>query len=187
MIYTNVSRGLFERDKLIFSFLISTSIDRNTGKIDPTSWGLLLRGTMTVSEADKKKQLPNPMPKNILSDLMADFIYSAEVNSPAVYAGLIESFRDNQEEWLKWAKCESPHTETFPGDWHTKLSEFQRLIVLKAFRPEKIAISFQMYVLNNMGKFFIESPSVTMEVVYADTDYKTPLIFILSTGADPTS
>jgi len=59
--------------------------------------------------------------------------------------------------------------------------------VLKAFRPEKIAISFQMYVLNNMGKFFIESPSVTMEVVYADTDYKTPLIFILSTGADPTS
>lgn len=44
-----------------------------------------------------------------------------------------------------------------------------------------------MYVLNNMGKFFIESPSVTMEVVYADTDYKTPLIFILSTGADPTS
>jgi dynein heavy chain len=38
-----------------------------------------------------------------------------------------------------------------------------------------------------MGKFFIESPSVTMDVVYAGTDYKTPLIFILSTGADPTS
>lgn len=26
-----------------------------------------------------------------------------------------------------------------------------------------------------------------MEILYADTDYKTPLIFILSTGADPTS
>lgn len=26
-----------------------------------------------------------------------------------------------------------------------------------------------------------------MEVVYADTDCKTPLIFILSTGADPTA
>ena len=25
-----------------------------------------------------------------------------------------------------------------------------------------------------------------MEVVYADTDVKTPLIFVLSTGADPT-
>jgi len=43
-----------------------------------------------------------------------------------------------------------------------------------------------MYVLNNMGKFYIESHSATMEVIYGDTDYKTPLIFILSTGADPT-
>jgi len=25
-----------------------------------------------------------------------------------------------------------------------------------------------------------------MEGIYQDTDYKTPLIFILSTGADPT-
>jgi len=59
--------------------------------------------------------------------------------------------------------------------------------LLKAFRPEKIAFAFQIYVLDNMGKFYIESQSATMEVIYADTDYKTPLIFILSTGADPTS
>ncbi len=38
-----------------------------------------------------------------------------------------------------------------------------------------------------MGKFYIEFQSASMEVVYADTDYKTPLIFILSTGADPTA
>lgn len=59
--------------------------------------------------------------------------------------------------------------------------------MLKAYRPEKIAFAFQLYVLNNMGLFYVESQSATMEVVYADTDYKTPLIFILSTGADPTS
>jgi dynein heavy chain len=29
MIYTNISRGLFEKDKIIFSFLIATSILRN--------------------------------------------------------------------------------------------------------------------------------------------------------------
>lgn len=55
MIYTSVSRGLFEADKLIFSFLISTSIDRNSGKIHPSTWNLMLRGTATISDADKKK------------------------------------------------------------------------------------------------------------------------------------
>jgi len=29
-IYNNISRGLFEKDKLIFSFLIATSISRNS-------------------------------------------------------------------------------------------------------------------------------------------------------------
>ena len=41
--------------------------------------------------------------------------------------------------------------------------------------------------MHEIGKFFIESPIATMEVVYADTDVKTPLIFVLSAGADPTS
>lgn len=61
------------------------------------------------------------------------------------------------------------------------------MILLKAFRPEKLSAVFQIFVLHHMGKFYTEPPPVTMEIVYADTDERTPMIFILSTGADPTS
>jgi len=44
ILYTNVSRGLFERDKLIYSFLIATSIKRQSKAIDEAVWNLLLRG-----------------------------------------------------------------------------------------------------------------------------------------------
>jgi len=50
-IFINVSRGLFSRDKLIFSFLICTSIDRNSEFISPISWSILLRGTIPMTEA----------------------------------------------------------------------------------------------------------------------------------------
>ena len=123
-IFTNISRGLFERDKLIFSFLISTSIDRNSGKIDPISWNLLLRGTATISDAEKKKQPPNPMPKNLLTDLAADLIWSAEIVSPDVYGGLTESFKENIDSWTQWATCEQPQSDSLPLDWQEKLSEF---------------------------------------------------------------
>jgi len=49
-IYTNISRGLFERDKLIYSFLITTSIMRQRDEIDPIAWSLLLRGAAPLTE-----------------------------------------------------------------------------------------------------------------------------------------
>lgn len=38
-----------------------------------------------------------------------------------------------------------------------------------------------------MGSYFDEIKSTTIEEIYNTSDYKTPIIFILSTGADPTS
>lgn len=46
---------------------------------------------------------------------------------------------------------------------------------------------FSHYVLNQMGSYFDEIKTTTLDEIYATSDYKTPLIFILSTGADPTS
>ena len=43
-IYSNISRGLFEADKLIFTFLIATSIDRYEELITMPGWNLLFRG-----------------------------------------------------------------------------------------------------------------------------------------------
>ena len=46
--------------------------------------------------------------------------------------------------------------------------------------------AFKHYVRAHMGQFYVDAVAVTMENIYADTDHLTPLIFILSTGADPT-
>lgn len=43
-IYTNIARGLFEADKLIFTYLIATSVNRNAGVITMAGWNALLRG-----------------------------------------------------------------------------------------------------------------------------------------------
>jgi len=51
MIYTMIARGLFEADKMIYSFLIATSIRKNSGVITMVSWNHLLRGAMPFSAA----------------------------------------------------------------------------------------------------------------------------------------
>lgn len=50
--YKNISRGLFEKDKLIYSFLIVSSIRRNSKAIDEGMWNILLRGPALISPAE---------------------------------------------------------------------------------------------------------------------------------------
>ena len=48
-IYSNISRGLFEADKLIFTYLIATSVNRNAGIITAPGWTALLRGAQPLT------------------------------------------------------------------------------------------------------------------------------------------
>lgn len=41
------------------------------------------------------------------------------------------------------------------------------------------------FVIENLGKRFIEAPPMDLPTLYQDMSYNTPLIFILSTGSDP--
>ena len=46
--------------------------------------------------------------------------------------------------------------------------------------------SFSAYVADQLGSFYDEVPPTSMEEVYGNSDQRTPVIFILSPGADPT-
>jgi dynein heavy chain len=43
--YFSICRGLFEKDKLLYSFLNSSSILRRNGDIDIDEWNFFLRGS----------------------------------------------------------------------------------------------------------------------------------------------
>jgi len=55
-----VTRGLFEKDKILFSFMIAASINRQARVISEDLWSLFAKGP---APADKDKYLPNPSKK----------------------------------------------------------------------------------------------------------------------------
>jgi dynein heavy chain len=74
-----------------------------------------------------------------------------------------------------------------PAPYNETLDQFEKLLILKIFRSEKLAFAFTDYVHTELGKMYIENQAVTMEAIYLDSDCKTPVVFILSQGADPTT
>ena len=93
----------------------------------------------------------NPFPKNILPDSSQEMLYSIEINLPSAYEGFMEDLVINNKAWTAWATSDTPQTDPLPGEWDQKMSIFERTIILKAFRPEKLSFAFQDYVLKRMG------------------------------------
>jgi dynein heavy chain len=53
--YVNISRGLFEKDKLVFSFMLCTDVMRSRGGISDEEWNFFLRGGVGVEGGRTKK------------------------------------------------------------------------------------------------------------------------------------
>lgn len=141
LIYTNIARGLFEKDKLLYSFLVATSIRRNAGIIGNISWNHLLRGAMPFTAAQLDNKPPNPLPA-LMTKLQYDIFYSIAINEGDTFEGLIDSVKENLEAWTDWATCDSPHTTALPCGFHERLAPFHKLLMLRVFRPEKLLYAF---------------------------------------------
>lgn len=67
----------------------------------------------------------------------------------------------------------------------SQISAFKKLIATRVIRPDKFSTSLQDLISNEIGKQYIEPPPFNLDQAYNDSDCMTPLIFILSPGADP--
>jgi dynein heavy chain, axonemal len=78
------------------------------------------------------------------------------------------------------------HFETMPCNFGARLTPFEKLLLIKIFKPEKIAESLSTYLDIEIGKEFASSPVSSIENLFSASDCSTPIIFVLSQGVDPT-
>ncbi|XP_058067045.1 dynein axonemal heavy chain 12 [Anopheles bellator] len=178
-LYTNVCRSLFERDKLLFSFILTTKIMISCSQIDPREFKFLLTGRDEQSTA---ASVPNPDPSWITGKLWEDVCRLEQLTD---FGGFVASFADNLAEWRAYYDAEEPQALRLPTPWDEKTNRFEKLIVLKTVRPDKFVSAIGEFVASEMGPPYVAPPPFDIARSYEDSNCLTPLIFILSPGADP--
>ena len=58
-------------------------------------------------------------------------------------------------------------------------------MLLKVLREEKLVQGIKEFVKKELGEKFIESPQFDLSGAFTDSLATTPIIFVLSPGADP--
>ncbi|XP_074137054.1 dynein axonemal heavy chain 3 isoform X2 [Sminthopsis crassicaudata] len=175
-IYNNVCRSLFEKDKLLFSLLLTIGIMKGKGKIDDEVWRFLLTGGVALDNP-----YPNPAPEWLSEKSWAEIVRASQLPS---LEGLREDVEDDSSLWKEIYDSAKPQEEPLPGEWDY-LYGLDRLVVLRCLRPDKIVPAAQEFIVHNMGKTYIEPPTFDLQGSYNDSNSCAPLIFVLSPGADP--
>ncbi|CAF0823905.1 unnamed protein product [Adineta steineri] len=176
-LYTNVCRSLFEKDKLLFSFILCTSIMLARKEMDKGEYLFFLTGGIGLENKHK-----NPG-QGWLSDKSWDEL--CRLSDTPKFVGLRESFETNIESFKAIYDSKDPMTIELPAPWNEKLDQFQKMTVVRVIRPDKVVQMVIEYVKKNLGQKFVEPPPFDLAKSFNDSHSLAPIVFILSPGADP--
>jgi dynein heavy chain, axonemal len=101
------------------------------------------------------------------------------------FRGIEAYFIEFHKKFKKIYDATEAHKEKMPGEWDEKLDSFQKMIMLKALRSDKVTSAIQDFIVERIGQEFIEPPTFNLGACYRDSSNISPLIFVLSPGSDP--
>ena len=78
----------------------------------------------------------------------------------------------------------APHEVTLPQSLRM-YNKFQFLCIMRVIRSDKVTNAISDFVVGQLGVYFITPPDFDLGLVFKDSTASTPLIFVLSPGADP--
>lgn len=101
------------------------------------------------------------------------------------FRGIESYFIEFHKKFKKIYDATEAHKEKLPGEWDERLNSFQKMIVIKALRADKVTAAIQDFIVEKIGQNFIDPPTFNLGACYKDSSNIQPLIFVLSAGSDP--
>ncbi|XP_027143976.1 dynein heavy chain 2, axonemal isoform X2 [Larimichthys crocea] len=179
-VYRYTCRGLFEVHKLLFSFQMCAKILEVAGKLNMDEYNFFLRGGLVL---DKEDQMDNPC-TSWLADSSWDNI--TELDKLPNFHGIMVSFEQHPRDWNLWFTSAEPENATLPVDWENTCNELQKMLIVRSLRQDRVSLCVTSFIVKNLGPQFVEPPVLDMKAVVEESTCRTPLIFVLSPGVDPT-
>jgi dynein heavy chain, axonemal len=179
-VYDYGCTGIFERHKLLFSFQMASKLQQSEGKLAQSELDFFIKGSVSLEKGGKA------CPAKWISEKGWEDLLKLAQDFPEAFEHFPDHLTSNLVDWRDWYDLEAPESVACPGEITTQLSSFQKMMLLRCFRSDRIFLAVNGYVTEMMGEEFITPPVVNFKAVYDESEPEIPVVFMLSPGSDPT-
>jgi dynein heavy chain len=128
----------------------SILIVEGDGKVSPQLWDLMVRGPINLEQ----KYLPDrPAEEAWITPTIWQIVHN--LNDLSCFEGIAKDFVESSDAWEAYMKSPTPHTHSLPGKWSSSLDAFQKMVILRCLREDKLLYAFSYFVENNLGKIHV--------------------------------
>ena len=178
-VFAYVTRSLFKADRLMFAMHLIHCL--HPQHFQPKEWEFFI-DALVVDPKDSDVAVP-PLPSQF-SSASATAYAAFAVSFPQLLRALRLS---DESAWSRFARSPRPETEwpTFGGE--RGLSAFQRLMVMKVLRPDRLQSALTAYACESIGVVNVSPPPFNLLTLCAEVSHTQPILFVCEGGADPTT
>ena len=171
--FYNIGRSLLKADRLMFGLYFVKGIYPHL--IGENEWEFFI-GTVVASEAPSMS-----LPRWANADRKEIFeLFAGTFPKLVTTANL-----DNEGLWKTWSESSQCERE-FPSQMVSKLSQFQRLLLVQVFRPDRLESAMGTFVCEVLNEDDVSPPAVPLKKMYEEETLCTePILFITGPGSDP--
>lgn len=148
-----------------------------SGEIKEDQFRFLLTGGVSLGE----ELPPNPASDWLSEKLWGEITRMAKLTN---FMGYLKHFAKNLDFYKQMYDSVNPNEIGLPTDI-SHYNKFQGLCIMRVIRPDILVPAIADFVVSQLGVYFITPPEFDLGVVFKDSSSSTPLIFVLSPGADP--
>lgn len=126
--------------QLLFSFTLCINLLKHRNEINDDEWRFLLTGGIGLDN-------PHSNPTTWLPIKAWDEI--CRLDDLPSFRDIRKKFLSYKDQWKGIYDSKDPSKEKLPGEFQDKLDVFQRMLVLRCLRPDKVGFGgFQPFILH---------------------------------------
>uniref|UniRef100_A0A182F4F4 Dynein heavy chain coiled coil stalk domain-containing protein n=1 Tax=Anopheles albimanus TaxID=7167 RepID=A0A182F4F4_ANOAL len=179
-VFRSVCRGVFASDRKLFAFYLCIRLLFARESLNPREFRFLVFG---AGKIDRNEQMENPcsgwLPEGSWDQL-------TDLDRVPGFHGIIESFYELPDDWKRWYRSAMPEVLPLPGSWETNLKRFQKYLIVRCLRQDRIESCMTEFTKDTLGERYVNQPTVSsLEDAHQESTAQALILLLIRDNSNP--